>query len=47
MESKISKVSLIWVIIMVGFARNAAFNTHTCMVYNMCRYEQILRLGMN
>lgn len=31
----------------VGFARNAAFNTHTCMVYNMCRYEQILRLGMN
>jgi len=31
----------------VGFARNAAFNTHTCLVYNMCRYEQILRLGMN
>ena len=31
----------------VGFARNAAFNTHTCMVYNVCRYKQILRLGMN
>ena len=31
----------------VIFARNAAFNTHTCMVYIMCRYKQILRLGMN
>ena len=31
----------------VGFARNAAFNTLTNLVYNMNRYEEIVRLGMN
>ena len=31
----------------VGFARNAARNTLTNRVYNLNRYEQILRLGMN
>ena len=31
----------------VGFARNAAYNTLTNLVYNLCRYEQIMRLGMN
>ena len=31
----------------VGFARNAAYNTLTNMVYNLCRYEQVMRLGMN
>lgn len=31
----------------VGFARNAAYNTLTNLVYNLCRYEQVLRLGMN
>ena len=31
----------------VGFARNAAFNTLTNLVYNLCRYEQVMRLGMN
>lgn len=30
----------------VGFKRNAAFNTLTNLVYNMARYEQIMRLGM-
>jgi hypothetical protein len=28
----------------VGFARNAAFNTLTTLVYNRCRYEQVMRL---
>ncbi len=32
---------------LVGFARNAARNTLTNLVYNVCRYEQIVRLGMN
>ena len=27
--------------------RNAAYNTLTNLVYNLCRYEQVLRLGMN
>ena len=31
----------------VGFARNAARNILTSLVYNMMRYEQIQRLGMN
>ena len=31
----------------VGFARNAARNVLTSLVYNMMRYEQIQRLGMN
>ena len=31
----------------VGFARNAALNTLTNLVYNLCRYEQVMRLGMN
>ena len=31
----------------VGFARNAAYNTLTNLVYNLCRYEQVMRLGMN
>ena len=31
----------------VGLARNAARNTLTNLVYNVCRYEQIVRLGMN
>ena len=31
----------------IGFARNAAFNTFTNLVYNLNRYEQVLRLGMN
>lgn len=31
----------------VGFARNAAYNTLTNLVYNLFRYEQVLRLGMN
>ncbi len=31
----------------VGFARNAAFNTLTNRVYTLCRYEQVMRLGMN
>lgn len=31
----------------VGFVRNAAFNTLTNLVYNMNRYEEIVRLGMN
>ena len=31
----------------VGFARNAAYNTLTNLVYNLCRYEQIMRLGIN
>lgn len=31
----------------VGFARNAAGNTLTNLVYNMNRYEQIIRLGIN
>lgn len=31
----------------VGFARNAAFNTLTNLVYNINRYEEIVRLGMN
>ena len=31
----------------VGFLRNAAFNTLTNLVYNMARYEQVMRLGMN
>ena len=31
----------------VGFARNAARNTLTNLVYNVCRYEQVERLGMN
>ena len=31
----------------IGFARNAARNTLTNLVYNVCRYEQIVRLGMN
>ena len=31
----------------IGFARNAAFNTLTNLVYNLCRYEQVMRLGMN
>ena len=29
---------------MVGFARNAAFNTLTNMVYKLCRYEQVMHL---
>ena len=32
---------------LVGFVRNAAFIIFTNLVYNMNRYEQILRLGMN
>ena len=32
---------------LVGFARNAAYNTLTNLVYNMNRYEEIVRLGMN
>lgn len=31
----------------VGFVRNAAFNTLTNLVYNMNRYEEIVRLGIN
>ena len=31
----------------VGFARNAAYNTLTNLVYNLCRYEQVMRLGTN
>ncbi len=31
----------------VGFARNAAGNTLTNLVYNMNRYGQIIRLGIN
>ena len=31
----------------IGLARNAARNTLTNLVYNVCRYEQIVRLGMN
>ncbi len=31
----------------VGFLRNAAQIIFTCLVYNMLRYEQIKRLGMN
>ena len=31
----------------VGLARNAARNILTSLVYNMLRYEQIQRLGMN
>ncbi len=31
----------------VGFVRNAARNILTSLVYNMLRYEQIQRLGMN
>lgn len=31
----------------VGFARNAAYNTLTNLVYNLCRHEQVMRLGMN
>ena len=31
----------------VSFARNAAYNTLANLVYNMCRYEQVMRLGMN
>ena len=31
----------------VGFARNAAYNTLTNLVYNLCRYKQVMRLGMN
>ena len=31
----------------IGFARNAAFNTLTNLVYNLFRYEQVMRLGMN
>ena len=31
----------------VGFLRNAAQIIFTCLVYNMLRYEQIRRLGMN
>ena len=31
----------------VGFLRNAAQIIITCLVYNMLRYEQIKRLGMN
>ena len=27
--------------------RNAAYNTLTNLVYNLCRYEQVLRLGLN
>ncbi len=27
--------------------RNAAFNTLTNLVYNMARYEQVMRLGIN
>ena len=27
--------------------RNAAFNTLTNLVYNLCRYEQVMRFGMN
>lgn len=27
--------------------RNAAFNTLTNLVHNLCRYEQVMRLGMN
>ncbi|MBR5719951.1 MAG: hypothetical protein IKX38_02955 [Bacteroidales bacterium] len=31
----------------VGFLRNSAQIIFTCLVYNMLRYEQIRRLGMN
>lgn len=31
----------------VGFARNATFNTLTNLVYNMNRYEEMVRLKMN
>jgi hypothetical protein len=31
----------------VGFARNAARNTLTNLVYNVCRYEQVERIGTN
>lgn len=31
----------------VGFARNVARNTMTNLVYNLNRYEQIMRLGIN
>ena len=30
----------------VGFVRNAAFNTLTNLVYNLCRYEHVMRFGM-
>ena len=32
---------------LIGFARNAAFNTLTNLVYNMSRYEEVVRLGIN
>ena len=31
----------------VGFVRNAAFNTLTNLVYNLNRYEEVVRLGIN
>ncbi len=31
----------------VGFMRNAVFNALANLVYNMSRFEQIMRLGMN
>lgn len=31
----------------VGFARNAAYNTLTNLVYNLYRYEQVVGLGMS
>ena len=31
----------------VGFVRNAAFNTLTNLVYNLNRYEEVMRPGMN
>ncbi len=31
-------------ILVVGFARNAVYNTLTNLVYNLCRYEQVMRL---
>ena len=31
----------------VGFARNAAYNSLTNLVYNLFSYEQVMRLGMN
>lgn len=31
----------------MGFARYAAWNTLTNLVYNVCRYEQVERIGLD
>lgn len=32
---------------LVCFARNAAYNSLTNLIYNLCRYEQFMQLGIN